>query len=522
MMYLLLLVLTAYVSAGPLDKCRWSEWSECISSRHCPAVPAPIFNYPVEATSEWDKGRDTMQFIMKEKAKSWKEIDQCTADGTCPQLSKLPLSGAYTCTGGIAGDIPCLNIHQRSFLDFVQLGYGTPVSGDTNPRGNDVWGWTDPQNGDEYAIMGLTGGTSFVRVTNPEAPVPVGFIYSTGNIASSWRDIKVIGNYAYIVSEARGHGLQVFDLTRLRGRNSVAYFSPDATSTLFGNAHNIVSNVETNYVYVVGATQAGYPSTCSGGLMAYDVSNPMSPRFAGCYGGDGYVHDAQCVVYRGPDANYAGKEICFCFNEDTLTIVDASVKNAMVLIHKTGYVNAAYTHQGWLTEDHEVVLLDDEQDEYNLGTNQQFTKTYFWDVRNLRAPELKSVFQSSERSIDHNQYVVGDYTYQANYEAGLRVLHINLATNQLTQVAYFDVYPARTTAQFNGAWSVYPYFKSGNIAISSINHGLFMVTADQFAMAEIVKSGQTYAEKTRNLTSVAGGICDAISERIPCYAPIKC
>jgi choice-of-anchor B domain-containing protein len=75
-------------------------------------------------------------------------------------------------------------------------------------------------------------------------------------VASTWRDVKVIGNYAYIVSEARNHGLQVFDLTRLRGKTSPETFLPDAVYQGFGNAHNIVANEDTNFVYVVGATQA--------------------------------------------------------------------------------------------------------------------------------------------------------------------------------------------------------------------------------------------------------------------------
>jgi choice-of-anchor B domain-containing protein len=176
-----------------------------------------------------------------------------------------------------------------------------------------------------------------------------------------------------------------------------------------------------------------------------------------------------------------------------------------------------------VTEDHAVVLLDDEQDEYNLPSDQQFTKTYYWDIRTLANPILKSVFQSSERSIDHNQYIIGDYTYQSNYESGLRILHINRATETLSQVAYFDVYPIRTAAQFNGAWSVFPYYSSGNIAISSINHGLFMVKPNMLAIQELVESGKTYAEKTRNRTSgVVGKVCDSISERISCDAPVLC
>jgi len=131
------------------------------------------------------------------------------------------------------------------------------------------------------------------------------------------------------------------------------------------------------------------------------------------------------------------------------------------------------------------------------------------------------VFTSTETSIDHNQYIIGDYTYQSNYESGLRMLHINRDTHTLTQVAYFDVFPERTTAAFNGAWSVYPYFKSGNIAISSINHGLFMVTPDWSGINRLLESGET-GERTRSLKSVAGAICDKISEKMPCSAPVEC
>jgi len=486
-------------------------------------------------TAEWDVGRDKMQYIMQLKAKEWKETDICIAEGTCPEMRRRPMAGAYPCVDGLAGDIPCSNVHQLSYLDFVQLGYDNATVGDSDPRGNDVWGWTDPDSGEEYAIMGMTGGTSFTRITDPKNPITVGYIHSA-TVASTWRDIKVIGNFAYIVSEAPGHGLQVFDLTHLRGLNTLTYFKPDAVNTDFGNVHNIVANEDSNFVYAVGATQAaadGYPLTCEGGLFAVDVSNPLQPTTAGCFGGDGYVHDAQCVIYHGPDVNYQGKEICFSFNEDSLTIVDVTDKNNMFMIGKSGYLNSAYTHQGWVTEDHAVILLDDELDEMNVqptsGENNQelsrFTKTYVWDIKDLTLPTLKYIYESAETSIDHNQYIIGDFTYQANYESGLRVLHIDRETFALRQVAYFDMFPQRTTVRFNGAWSVFPYYPSGNIAISSINDGLFIVAPDRLAISKLVESGSVYAEQTRTRPVLVSGLdaqCPALSQSIPCVAPILC
>jgi len=524
----LALVACAHGATIGTERCmvsEWSQWSECVSSKHCPEFPHPLLTYLMEPTAAWDSGRDAMERVMREKLRQWSEADRCMADGSCPELLMKPISGAYKCDAatGLAGDIPCKNVDQLSFLSFADQGYTTPIPGDTNVRGNDVWGWTDPQNGDEYAIAGISGGTSFVRITDPVNPVPVGFIYSATG-PSTWRDMKVIGDYVYIVSEAADHGLQVFDLTRLRGRQTIGYFEPDAVNNEFGQAHNIVANEDTNFIFVVGSRRGNYPNICAGGLQIFDVSNPLNPTFVSCFGTDGYVHDAQCVVYHGPDTRYTDREVCFCFNENSLTIVDVTSKQNMSMIAKSGYINAAYTHQGWVTEDHALLLLDDELDEQDEGAEN--TKTYVWNIENLRNPLLKSVFTSSEKSIDHNQYIIGDYTYQSNYESGLRILRINRATETLSQVAYFDVHPISTEAEFNGAWSVFPYFPSGNIAINSINYGLFIASPDWDGINALVASQETYAEQSRTRQVVAveekGASCPNLVESKACSIPVDC
>jgi len=253
------------------------------------------------------------------------------------------------------------------------------------------------------------------------------------------------------------------------------------------------------------------------------VKNPLQPTYAGCFGTDGYTHDAQCVIYNGPDTNYRGREVCFAFNENSVTIVDVHVKTNMVVIAKSAYVNVAYCHQGWITEDHTLLLVDDELDENKKPSAQQFTKTYAWNIRNLRTPTLQVVHEHAVRSIDHNQYIVGDYTYQANYESGLRVLRINKSTYQLTQVAYFDVYPSRTTSEFNGAWSTYPFFKSGTILISSIDYGLFVVKVDWSKINML--EAEDYAEQTRTRPIIAtgqGSVCPALTEIRTCAAQSFC
>lgn len=300
--------------------------------------------------------------------------------------------------------------------------------------------------------------------------------------------MKVIGNHVYIGSEASNHGLQVFDLTKLLtvSPSSPKVFSitKDLTAIYkgFGSSHNIVAHEETKMIYAVGtATSAG----CKGGLFMVNVTNPASPVKAGCLSSGGYVHDAQCVIYKGPDSRYTGKEICFNFNEDTLDIVDVTSKtNPKTLSSKT-YTGASYTHQGWLVDSSmKYLLLDDELDEYNGAgkASNKKTTTYIVDITSLTAPVFTGTYQSPATSIDHNQYVVDGLSYQSNYGSGLRVVDVSSIPKKpdgsgMKQVGFFDCYPEDDSiggqAEFTGSWSVYPFFKSGYLLLNSIERGVF-------------------------------------------------
>jgi choice-of-anchor B domain-containing protein len=369
-----------------------------------------------------------------------------------------PVRHHVECVDGDADGFPCSNVDLLAELSPAEMGGST---------GNDLWGWTDPLDGREVVLMGLDDATAFVDVTDPENPVYLGRL-PTHTSSSTWRDVKVYADHALIVSEAGGHGMQVFDLTELRDVTSPPVtFAETAHYDGFGSAHNVVVNEASGYAYAVGS------NTCSGGLHMVDVQDPTNPTGAGCFSADGYTHDAQCVDYAGPDPDHQGKEVCFNSNEDTLTIVDVTDKGQPVQLSRTPYAGRGYTHQGWLTEDHRHFLLDDELDELNFGHG---TRTYVWDVSDLDAPAVIGSHTAAVAASDHNQYVAGGYLYQANYRAGLRILSLDdVASGELTEVAYFDVVPGSDGDGFSGAWSVYPYFASGTVAVSSIEDGLFVL-----------------------------------------------
>ena len=366
------------------------------------------------------------------------------------------------CSDGMAGEFPCSQIDLQAFLPLDMFADAA--------SGNDSWGWTDPTTGTEYVLMGLNNGTAFVDISQPASPVIVGML-PTHTVSSSWRDMKVYANYAFIVADlSSDHGLQVFDLTQLRNVDAAAMpmtFTETAYYNEFGDAHNIVINEQSGFAYAVGS------DTCRGGLHMINIQDPLHPQFAGCYADDGYTHDARCVMYHGPDLAYNDHEICFNSNEDTVTVVDVSDKAAPKMLSRVATAENHYVHQGWLTEDQRYFLQDDELDELLDKHN---TRTYMWDMADLDAPSLVGMYTSALTSTDHNLYVLGSHVFEANYTSGLRVLDLaGLPNGDLQEVAYFDTEPDNDSSRTRSAWNVYPFFKSGSVAVSTITEGLFIL-----------------------------------------------
>jgi hypothetical protein len=538
-----------------------------------------------------------------------------TRSGNGAAKGNAPSSFA-PCVDGMAADFfPCDGIDLLSHVSHAELGTSFV---------NDIWGWTDPMTKKDYALVGATNGTVFVDISDAKRPQVLGILPTASTVGgANWRDIKVYENHAYVVSEHTNHGVQVFDLTRLRGWDgSYTTYDVDARYTGHGSAHNININEDTGFLYSVGSgpfssslfpntvtvdapssaageygatgaafgpapsmdgltgtfavvadgtgnaegcnplvgfpagaiaiadrgtcaftikvanaqaagasavviansvpgspitlggadpsitipavmvsqadgatIKAGLPATggitaneapvqlCGTGLHMIDINEPTNPTFAGCFDDHGYVHDTQCIVYDGPDADYTGREICFNSNATTsgpgglhrVAIVDVTDKSNPVSIAREGYENDGYSHQGWLTPDRRFFLHGDELDEQRRGIG---TTTRVWDVSDLDNIVEIQAFENDTTSIDHNIYTQGRYAYASNYTSGLRVYDTSdLAGGGLSEVAFFDIYPENDNATFEGGtWSNFPYLRQkGVVAVSSIDRGLFIL-----------------------------------------------
>ncbi|KAF2009259.1 hypothetical protein BU24DRAFT_445137 [Aaosphaeria arxii CBS 175.79] len=395
----------------------------------------------------------------------------------------------------------CKDIDMYDFKTHEEL--GSPEG-----EGSGSWGWS--HKGRDFYAIGQTDGTAFIEITKQGRIVYLGRLPQQ-SVPVIWREIKTAGNYLIVGSEAVDHGVQIFDLRKLLKVNPKRpqVFSTTRDLTGFwnelpiGRSHNVVVNEEKNYAVAVGAQPRN--DTCASGLIFINIDDPSKPYSPGCAPQDGYVHDAQCIVYRGPHKKYFGRDICYGYNEDTLTIYDVSNKNgknASRIISRTPYVGASYTHQGWVLDPNwqTHLILDDELDEGEINATRTapdspakdgFPVTYIFDITNLEKPVNTGYYKSSVRSVDHNQFVYNGLAYQSNYQAGLRILDVSSIPEDPTggsveEIAYFDTYPTDDNlpgggqALWNGGtWSHYT-FPSGWIAINTIDRGVFTVRLNKF------------------------------------------
>ena len=383
------------------------------------------------------------------------------------------------CENGKVGVFDCGQTELLAYMSMKEIG------GSRGIRLSGVWGWTDGQTGREYALVGRIDATAFVDITDPVNPRYLGELPRTpGTPASAWREIKVYKDHAYIVSDgADRHGMQVFDLTRLRNVSGApARFTPDLTYDKVASVHNIVIDTTSGFAFAVGANAGG--ETCGGALHMIDIRSPREPKFAGCFADPstgiqrtGYTHDSQCLVYDGPDTTYHGRQICVNSSETALGIADVTDKANPKALSRASYPNVGYTHQGWFSEDKRYFYVNDELDEVQGMTNG--TRTLIWDLSDLDEPVLAGEYVSPNKASDHNLYIKGNLMYQSNYSSGLRILDISDPKNP-KPAGYFDTNPVGPDAPgFTGTWSNYPFFKSGTVAVVSIQEGLFLIRPAQ-------------------------------------------
>ncbi|MCE2884972.1 MAG: choice-of-anchor B family protein [Planctomycetaceae bacterium] len=359
--------------------------------------------------------------------------------------------------GNVAGTFDSNGIVLKSWLPLNTLSAGAQ-------NGNSCWGYVGT-DGKEYAIIGLYDGTAIVDITVPGNAQLKAFVAGP---ASLWRDVRTHSRYCYAASEGGG-GIQVISLANINSGSAPVVNTITAPTTTTAATHTLAIDNVSAFLYRAGGG--------SNGLRMYSLADPSNPAYVGQWSNI-YIHEAQVVTYTsGP---YAGKQIAFCFGGGNggyantgLYIVDVTNKAAPTQLGFVTYPGARFCHQGWLDEERRYMYINDELDE---GDTVSVTTTIVVDVSNLTAPIFVNAFNNGNPAIGHNMYVKGNYLYEANYRAGVRVFDLSVSRTSPPEVAYFDTYPGSDAANFNGLWNIWPYFPSGTVIGSDLERGLFVWT----------------------------------------------
>mgnify|MGYP003972804465 FL=1 len=316
---------------------------------------------------------------------------------------------------------------------------------------NECWGFE--VNNTEIAVIGSTEGTHFFNVTDPQNSTEVAFVagaYTGSGVVH--RDYHDYQGYLYIVCDEgwSTSTLQIVDISNLPTSVNVVYDS----DSLFNTSHNIFIDTATSKLYACASNSA---------MDIYSLDTPTLPNLIYSYTDVGHVHDA----YVRNDTAYLN-----CGN-DGFRIIDfhyLDLGGGMAwdeLASFTSYPDAGYNHSGWLSDDGTIYAMQDENHGYDVK---------IMDVSDLNNITVLSTLNSGEnaQSMAHNGIIKGDFLYLAYYHDGLRVFDISDPSNPI-QICNYDTYSPSSYNSYKGAWGVYPYLPSGNIIVSDMQSGLYVL-----------------------------------------------
>ena len=321
---------------------------------------------------------------------------------------------------------------------------------------NEIWGVV--VNDREFAIIGSTAGTHIFDVTDPTNSEQVQFIAGEDfGPAIVHRDYHDRNGYLYAVSDEGSSSLQIIDIQQLPDTAIVVYDSNE----LIKSSHNIFIDEKLNILYAcnVKVPGSGWGSTS---LVLFDINDPINPIHLLDYEvpGTGYgVHDM-----------WVRNDTAFLNNGgDGLFIVDfTDLESPQLIGSLTEYPDKGYNHSGWPTEDMQTYIMADEDWGYDMKV---------LDISNLSDISVTTTFNPEvhPNSIAHNQIVKGGYVYVSSYHDGLQVYDISVPETP-TKVASFSTYLQEDHGNtYHGAWGVYPLLPSGNILVSDMQYGLYVL-----------------------------------------------
>ncbi|MBC7411692.1 MAG: choice-of-anchor B family protein [Bacteroidia bacterium] len=308
--------------------------------------------------------------------------------------------------------------------------------------------------GNEYALVGWEQGVEIVNVTNPASPIRDTNIVGPVSI---WREIKVYKKYAYVTTEG-GSGLQIIDLSLLPNYRGIRSKSiqpfitiPAGNSGVLNTIHSLHIDTAKGNLYLYGSNVGNQ------GALVFNLTDPWNPSYIGSFNNN-YIHDG----YVDNDTLYS----CHIYN-GYFSIVNMTNKNNPIVLSTQSTPNN-FTHNSWPSVNKKFLFTTDEVDNSYLTA---------YDISNVTQPVEVDRIQSQNagaQAIGHNTHILNDYAITSWYKDGVLITDVHRPQN-MVNVGWYDTSPLQG-GNFDGAWGVYPFLPSGNLLVSDISQGLFVLT----------------------------------------------
>ena len=404
-----------------------------------------------------------------------------------PEVTQAAASASYSNNGTV------------TLLGRIDAQPPNPYYGDNSSSGtlyNGIWGYAVGAR--EYALQANSFGLHIIDVTNSAAPFHVQYINMSGGVLPPngriWRDVDINldpvsgKTYAYVGAQANGN-FWVIDLSRLSGSTPHGVDSNPILPAEIANrgrtnyGHTVFVNEELDLLFLNSANNG-----TTLGCQIFDLrQNPFDPPLLPSWTGSG--HDCHDSFTRANVPGSGGKDLLYSAEGYATRYRVIDISNVRVgvppaLVGESAPVAGIYAHSNWLDDDSHYLYAFEEFNVRDIGV---------YDVSNPASPTQVTAFQYSEdataNSRIHNGQVRGKYLLTAYYEAGFRVFDISNPVNPV-EVGKYETwrdpdgdgtFNKTVTGNYNGAWNIYSFLPSGNVLVSDMKSGTFIVRVDPVA-----------------------------------------
>lgn len=359
-----------------------------------------------------------------------------------------------------------VNAQNYSSLNVSLVGHwddpANPAEGFYGIRYQSVWGWHNPADNREYAIIGGNAGYYFLDVTNPSTPVLCDYVAGCQNDCI-WHEMKSYQNYAYLASDdGGGNCFQIADMSYLPDSVHIVHQG----TSIFERSHTLFVDGDKLYCGSVSTTNNYYS------MVVYDLSvTPANPQFIRALDTDFPIPSTVHDMFVRNDTVYASG------GYDGLYIYKFNGNAPFTQLGSlTNYQESGYNHSSFLTPDGNTLIF---MDEVPAGMGVKSL-----DVSNLGNLTVNQVFRSNQGCTPHNPYILGNHTLvAAYYQDGVQIFDISNPSN-VVRTGWFDTdtlngannnYPD----PYHGCWAAYTDLPSGYILASDMQNGLYVLDISQ-------------------------------------------